>query len=401
MAGRVSLPAHASLMEALELLEGQNTLLMLSLEHLRSYACVQGFAYVETLIQNVGRRLDELKPGNTPLFYLSEGLFALLFPGDVPDRALALAESLQAAFRHAPVEAGGRSLFVMMGASVATGGGYAVIGRALSSLEESRKKGVWNIGLHTPECCALERNSHNLGWMDRVREALDEDAVVPYFQPLFHNANGRIEQYECLARLQSESATYLPDTFLEAARLSGLMPTLTYMIIEKSLRHFQHNDLGLSLNLSAEDLRNEAFSGWLLERCRRYGVQPGRVTLELSETIASRDLNALRSRILELKALGFRLALDDFGVQNANFERLIDLEFDSVKIDGRFVRGVEKDPKSRRLIETLVRLSASLKSVTVAEYVHNEAVHKIICDLGVDYSQGYFIGRPAALVEAA
>ncbi|MGE4294584.1 MAG: EAL domain-containing protein [Campylobacterales bacterium] len=401
MSARITLPAHASLLESLELLEGQNTLLMISLEHLRTYACVQGFGFAETLIQKAGDRLAALKPRTLSLFYLSEGLYALLIPGDRPDYALELCDTFQAAFKELPLEVEGRELFAALSASVATGAGFGVVSKALASLEEGRKGGVGHTRLHTPECGALARNSHNLGWMDRVREALEQDAVVPYFQPLRHNASGEIAQYECLARLQSDETTYLPQTFMEAARLSGLLPTLTYMIFEKSLSRFRGTKLGLSLNLSAEDLRNEAFCGWLLERCRRHEVAPSRVTLELSETIAPGELSVLKSAVLELKGAGFRLSLDDFGVQNANFERLIELEFDSIKIDGRFVRHLDKDPKSRRLIETVVKLSSALGSVTVAEYVHNETVQKIVCDLGVDYSQGYFIGRPAATPQMA
>jgi EAL domain-containing protein (putative c-di-GMP-specific phosphodiesterase class I) len=118
------------------------------------------------------------------------------------------------------------------------------------------------------------------------------------------------------------------------------------------------------------------------------------LTIEILEGISLQEGLLLIQRLNAIKALGCRLAIDDFGTEGSNFSRLMSLDVDYIKIDGSFIKNLDRDERSRKITRAIVAFAKSIGCKTIAEYVHSEAVWKEVCSLGIDFSQGYWLGAP-------
>ncbi len=229
-------------------------------------------------------------------------------------------------------------------------------------------------------------------WIQKVQDGLKEDRFIPYFQPIINTTTKKIERYEVLSRLKDNETIVSPALFLDAVRFSGLMPKMTRRIIQKSFETFASTSLSFSLNISQEDLRSNYLQSYLLEQCEKYRIEPHRVVLEILESMGNEEYNMLQFK--KLKESGFLIAIDDFGTQGANFLRLHQWPVDFLKIDGIFIKDIDKNKDSFYIVETIIHY-AKLKGIkTIAEYVHNDKVAQKLEKIGVDYVQGFYFGEP-------
>jgi EAL domain-containing protein (putative c-di-GMP-specific phosphodiesterase class I) len=249
---------------------------------------------------------------------------------------------------------------------------------------------------------SLERlQRQNLRWIERVKSALDRGALVPHFQPIVHNPSARVTRFECLARIVEGDALLSPGHFIEPARLAGLIPEISRAMILGSVAAFRERpELGFSINITEDDLRDGYLPGFLRDcmagpGCRR----PERLTFEVLESLTLSGGSDALAQLEAIKAMGFGIAIDDFGAEHSNFSRLLDLQPDLLKIDGRFVKDLDHDPRSERITGAIADLARRLEIPVVAEFVHSEAVQAKVLELGVDYSQGYLFGVPSAEID--
>lgn len=173
------------------------------------------------------------------------------------------------------------------------------------------------------------------------------------------------------------------------------------MIVKKSFAYFSENafEYDFSINISDRDLSEGGFVEFMVEKARHYNIEPSRVTCEILEGITM--LEHSHQMIEELKRLrraGFKLAVDDFGVENSNFSRLLDIDLDFIKIDGIFIRNILKRPKDQMIVTAIVNLARTMHIATIAEFVEDAAIYEALLESGVDYVQGYYIGKPSSLL---
>ena len=241
----------------------------------------------------------------------------------------------------------------------------------------------------------IHRQKENLFWMHRVRAGLERDEMVPFFQPIVHSATGQVYKYECLARLMDGDRVIGPGTFIEQARQVGVLPQITRRMIAKAFQAFSGGKEAFSLNITEEDLKEEYLDPYLAEMERRYQMAPERVTLEILESISVSDSQSVLGQLDRLRSRGYRIALDDFGTEHANFSRIMDLQADYIKIDGRFIKNIDTDPKSYQITRAIAGLARNVGSKVVAEFVHSAQVYRKILELEIDFAQGYYFGEPA------
>lgn len=238
--------------------------------------------------------------------------------------------------------------------------------------------------------------TNNLEWMKRVKVALETNKIYPWFQPIYNLKTGKIDKFECLARLQGEGGdTFAPGLFLESAKLIGVLPNISYAVINKSFSLFKDNDSTFSINVSEEDLKSEQFIGYLENRLVLYGIDPSRVVVEILESLGSQKNNFIKERIRYIKDLGLKLAIDDFGVDSSNFSRIFEMEADFIKIDGSFIRNIYKDEKSYKITRSIVTFAHSIGAEVVAEFVSSKEIFDVVKSIGIEYAQGYYIAPPA------
>jgi EAL domain-containing protein (putative c-di-GMP-specific phosphodiesterase class I) len=231
-----------------------------------------------------------------------------------------------------------------------------------------------------------------------VRKAIDSYNIVSYFQPIVNNRTMDIEKYESLVRLIDENKNIVPpNLFLDTAKEGKYYAQITAMVLTNSFDALYHTDMNISINFSSLDIEKSSTQEKFFELLRDNKSEAHRVTLELLEDERIQNINIMKEFIEKVKRFGVKIAIDDFGTGYSNFQRLLEYKPDIIKIDGSLIENIEKDDFSRHMVETIVAFSKKEDIETVAEYVKSKEIFKIVCDLGVDYSQGYYFGKPDVL----
>ena len=241
-----------------------------------------------------------------------------------------------------------------------------------------------------------ESYEQNLIWANRLKGALDTGRIVPFFQPIMDIKTGRIEKFECLVRLLDEQGEPIsPGQFLDLAKKVRLYRSITRCMVESSMRQFDELPYTFSLNLSCEDLLDQELSDHIIATVaeRQIGA---RVIFEILESEGIENYVAVRQFIDRAKALGCRIAIDDFGTGYSNFEHLLRLDVDLIKIDGSLIQQLDTNPTAMTICKGIVQFAEELKMQTVAEFVHSPAILAKVRELGVTFAQGAAIGMPSA-----
>ncbi|MEK6796250.1 MAG: bifunctional diguanylate cyclase/phosphodiesterase [Spirochaetota bacterium] len=239
----------------------------------------------------------------------------------------------------------------------------------------------------------------NMEWMKRFKDAMVEHRVMPYFQPIVNNRSGIPEIYECLVRIDDGDGTVAsPGEFLEAARRAKLYGFLTRTMIRRSFDFFKDRTESFTINFSYADIEDVTTMAFLKTNIRNYGIGP-RFIIEMTESERFEDFNRVLAFVKDMKDLGCRLAIDDFGAGYSNYEYIIRLNADYVKINGALIADIDHDIGAYTLVKTIGKFSEQLDIRSIAEYVESQSIYEIVRALKIDYSQGYYFGKPAPVIE--
>lgn len=242
------------------------------------------------------------------------------------------------------------------------------------------------------------RAGENLQILKMIKSAVDDGRIISYFQPIINNATRMTEKYESLVRLiDEEDKVMSPFFFLDVAKKGIHYSEITNFVLENSFKSLKETKKEISINISALDIERESTRKKIFEFLKIYKAEASRVVFELLEDENVKDFKAIKEFISEVKEYGVRIAIDDFGTGYSNFERLIDYQPDILKIDGSLVKNIETSKLSLSVVKTVIAFAKEQDMKTVAEYVENENIYNILKNLGVDYSQGYYFGKPQPL----
>ena len=234
--------------------------------------------------------------------------------------------------------------------------------------------------------------------LEMTRLAIEEKKIISYFQPIVDNVTQKILKYESLVRLvDNENNVLSPIYFLDIAKKSKYYSQITLLVLKNSFEALSLTDSNISVNISMQDIENEETCDAIITLLKKNKSKSSRITFELLENDNIRDFSRIISFIKTIKYLGVKVAIDDFGVGYSNFERITQYQPDLIKIDGSLIRNITKDKFSYDLVETIATFAKKQNIKTVAEYVENEKIYKLLLSLGIDYSQGYFFGKPEPL----
>jgi diguanylate cyclase (GGDEF)-like protein/PAS domain S-box-containing protein len=243
-------------------------------------------------------------------------------------------------------------------------------------------------------------------WNERLRRAINDDSFVLHAQPIMSICSDATPWFELLLRLPNDDGDLIrPGSFLHNAERFGLVGQIDRWVLEQAVRrlHDSHAagiDLMLSVNVSGTTMGDPKFGADVAELLSRYPIPPGRLVIEITETAAITNIERARPLSLQLRALGCKLALDDFGAGFASFHYLKDLRFDYLKIDGEFIRNLCANPTDQLVVKAIVAIAQGLGTRTVAEFVGDDATVPRLQQLGVDYAQGYHLRRPRPVDQA-
>lgn len=229
-----------------------------------------------------------------------------------------------------------------------------------------------------------------------IKNAIKNDTILLYGQKIVSNDSEDVK-YESLMRISLENGEVLsPFVFLEQAKKAKLYPQLSRKIMEKSCHYFKSTQTSFSINLMIDDIKNEKTLDFLFDTLQETKTQSF-VTLEIVESEGIETYKEVEEFIIKAKKLGCKIAIDDFGTGYSNFEYLIKLDVDILKIDGSLIKNIHIDNNTYLTVKTIVSFAKVLKIKVVAEFVHCQEVQDIIEELGIDYSQGYLFHQPEEL----
>lgn len=234
----------------------------------------------------------------------------------------------------------------------------------------------------------------NMQWLRRLKYAMANDNIVPYYQPIFDNQDHRIVNYECLMRMREKDGAILtPSLFLDVAKQSRLYTRLTQIMVRKCCEHFQPLDSLFSINLSAADIHDIPTRDFIVETVTSTNVG-NRIIFEILESEGIENYDEVSEFIEQMKALGCRFAIDDFGAGHSNFQHLLRLKVDIIKIDGSLIENLDTSEHAVNIVDTIVEFTHKLGLICIAEFVHSSTVFDAVKRAGIDRSQGFYLGIP-------
>jgi EAL domain-containing protein (putative c-di-GMP-specific phosphodiesterase class I)/DNA-binding response OmpR family regulator len=264
----------------------------------------------------------------------------------------------------------------------------AILGLALSEKKEYL--------LSDGNIDALKKSiKENLKVLKIIKQALKDDKIIPFFQPIYNNKTGEIKRYEALVRMYDDNydIVFPQPYFLEAAKKGKLYPYITKLLIEHVMKKIRENGCEISINLSSLDIEDPIMREFLLEELEKNQDITHKIIFELLEDKETNNYQIVKDFIVTAKSYGVKIAIDDFGSGFSNFIRIIEFEPDIIKLDGSLIKDIQTSKACRQTVETIKIFADKIGAKTVAEYVSCKEIFDIVNEIGIDYSQGYYIGK--------
>lgn len=234
---------------------------------------------------------------------------------------------------------------------------------------------------------------NDIQWIHRVDIAIKTNNIIPFFQPIV-DKNENIVKYECLMRLREEGKYYSPVFFLETAKKNKTYKDLTKIMLNNIfdiMQRFPKYDF--SINLSHIDITDNDIVKYLVTNLTEKNLG-SRIIFEILEDEGLEDKEKFNYFVTTAKEIGAKIAIDDFGTGYSNFNYLLELKPDIIKIDGSLIENIHKDENAYAITEAIVNFSKRLGIETITEYVHSKEVYETLKTLDIDNFQGYYFGEP-------
>ncbi|MDA7817892.1 EAL domain-containing protein [Sulfurimonas sp.] len=372
----------------------EHCLMMMNINNFSYINTNYGFSVGDKLLIKLAELLN-YKFGNDNIYRINSDEFAILYDINVNiEKNIAQIKNY---FYNTSLDIDGVSIKVTFcyGASY---GNENILRNTSIALKQAKRNGKNHSYIYNPETDSIN-DDHRAAFIESnatLYKALEQDNIVPYFQGIRDNKTGEITKFEVLARIEQDEKIISPYYFLEPAELSGLLPEITKTIIDKSFKIMSKNDYTFSINITEDDLSRNYLKHLLAKKVKEYNIDPKRVILEILEGVSASGKNNQTEQLNILKERGFSIAIDDFGTEYSNFERILDLEIDYLKIDAKYIKDIHKNKKSYEIAKAIAFFAKNAGIPCIAEFVHTEEVQDIILELEIDYSQGFYFSEPSS-----
>jgi EAL domain-containing protein (putative c-di-GMP-specific phosphodiesterase class I) len=272
------------------------------------------------------------------------------------------------------------------------------------ALYTAKDEGRDRIAAYVSEEGQRQRHAARLTMHHQIAAALEDDRFQLLLQPVMDLHTGAIGKYEALLRMiGTDGSTIAPAAFLYVAERFDQIHAIDRWVIEHAIALLADipPDRALEINLSGRSLGDPSLAAHIGTVITAHGADPSRLIFEITETAAIENIHRAQEFVNELTALGCRFALDDFGAGFGSFQYLKHLPFTYLKIDGEFIRGLLRSRTDQLVVKALVGVARGLGRLTIAEFVGDEETVGMLRSFGVDYAQGYELGRPQAALAVA
>jgi len=353
-----------------------------------------GLKIGDAVLLEFAERLNKLAINNEVLIYrLSSDVFGIVDTTKrSDDEFYAMLYEFNDTLKHNAFTYENIKIYININVGISAGKN-SVLEKAEMALDFAKHK-LDNLKAYNENMYMKNTYKNNLSWITELREAIKEDRIVPFFQPIHNNQNNKFEKYESLMRLiRKDGTVVVPFHFLDIAKKSGIYTELTQIMINKSFNAFKELDYKFSINISVEDIMDIKTKNLIFEKLKEEDMA-NKAIFELIETEDIVDYAEIKEFVDKIHQFGAKMAIDDFGSGYSNFEYIIKLNIDYLKIDGTIIKNIANDKSSEILAETISSFSSKLGIDVIAEFVHDEAVYNKVKEMGIKYSQGYYFSEP-------
>ncbi len=387
----------------------QGALLFLDLDQFKYINDSLGHQAGDQMLRSLASLMRQMLREGDSIARLGGDEFAILLPHADAVQAEAVANKILDALRRHVEVIDGRPIGITGSMGLALFPDHGRTAEELLAFADMAMYKVKDLGrntyaLYSPDEATREQLESKLTWERRIRDALENDGFVLYQQPILNLRRGSIRRYEALLRMKGpHGEVIMPGHFLPVAERFGLIHAIDRWVVREAIHQIarQHKttpDYCLEVNLSAKAFADPELLPLIKREIEATGINPAFLVLEITETVAGADSMAGRSWIHSVRELGCEFALDDFGSGFSSFSYLKNLPVDYLKIDGSFIRNLAESPMDQELVRAMVQVARGLGRRTIAECVENSDTLMLLRDLGVDYAQGYHIGRPTPMI---
>jgi len=394
---------RAAVESAIDRLEDSGGVIVVDLDHFELVNQGLGRSGGDAVLDDLASALSAAARRGETVAHLEADRFALVTAAaDLPGRA----EQLLDAIRSRRVRVGESTVRLTASAGISAvdeprRSGEKLLLAAEAAVHTAKEQG--GDRSHVERIGAGIKARPGLDWNDRIRSAIEGGGLIAHFQPILEIGTGRISHLELLARLRDPDGSLVePGIFIPVAERLGMVGWIDRWAVRTAvhtLSRWRANPAGprIAVNASGRSVGSPQLIDCVHESLRRTGLDGNRLVIEVTETAAIGSIESAAEFGDELQRLGVGFSLDDFGTGFGTFYYLKHLPLDQVKIDGEFIREIVASPSDQAFVTSLVAMARGRDVKTVAEFVADEEVLSCVRALGIDYAQGYLIGRPQPL----
>ena len=376
------------------------SLMYINIDHFDFVNSIYGMGKANKLLRATASRLNMFLPKNGELFHITADEFVILLDEPSKNQDILLAKQIQALFKEAPVEFDDHSHYVIFSIGIDRGEGKKLFINAKSASKEAKYFGGDQSVVYNPKSHYMKEQRENLYWINVLKKAFEEDKVFIFFQPIINNTHPQKKHYEVLCRLMDENENLISaQKFINSAKLVGFITQITKTVIDKAFKVFAKNDYNFSINISMYDLHENYLLDFLHYKCERYNIAPSRVHLEIVEDIIISNSSLIDEQIHTLREKGFPVIIDDFSTEKSLYNRMFDLKAQYIKIDGSFTKEINVNRAHYVIVQGIVAFAKKSGIKTIAEHIESKEIYEMVKELGIDYSQGYYLSKPSSKLE--
>lgn len=392
-----SLTGVANRRKLTEKLEEKNNafLMIINIDGFQEINDLYGEHIGDAILKDFARYLQEILPEKEGIYRLHSDEFAYLCPnGKEIDEFKNFANEISKKIEQKSFvieDKSDLSLSVTIGISYGTDQLLMNADIAFKLAKKSKK----NFLIYDETMAVAKEYEKNFDWTKRLKKAIELDKIIPIFQPIVDTKSEKVVKYEALMRIVDEQGTLIaPIHFLELAKKNKIYHQLTKIIIEKTFERFAHLPYLVSINISVEDILNKEIHNFILKKLEESSIGE-KIVFEIIESEGIENFDQVLEFIESVKKYGVKISIDDFGTGYSNFEYLMKLKVDYIKIDGSMIKNLDKDQNAQIIAQSIVNFAKSMNIKIIAEFVHSRNVFEKVKEMDADFSQGYYFGEPS------
>lgn len=383
-----------------------NALLFLDLDHFKDINDTSGHKAGDDLLKAVAKTLKKVTRFTDLVARLGGDEFAVLIPETDHDGTVTLAKKIlhelsqiqldYGSMKHKISSSIGIVHFPLQDASI-----HELLGFADLAMYKAKSNGKGTYHTFSPDDQTQEQLETRVFWKHQIEEALENNTFILNFQPILDIEKRTIKHYEVLIRMRDANTgeIRMPGKFIQIAEEAGLIHSIDHYVLRHAMMKLsslqkQGVEAKFAINLSGSVVDDPVVLPLIKQLIKKHDVKPENLIFEVTETSAVSNMQQARKLMEAIKVLGCQFSLDDFGVGFSSFNYMRELPVDIIKIDGIFIKDLDKNADDQLFVKALVDVAKGLGKKLIAEFVENKEILDLLQEYGVDYAQGYYVGRP-------